>query len=112
MRRREFIALLGSAAAVASLPLPAFAQAPSQLPLIAAQVGGSKRVIDRYFSGFSQGMRERGYVEGHDYRFEIRSELGAKSCSRETRSYSNRYVYSRSSALHFALYRLARISLS
>jgi putative ABC transport system substrate-binding protein len=71
MRRRDFIGLLGGAS-LASRPLSAFGQAPSQQPLIAAQVGGSKTVVDRYFSGFSQGMRERGYVEGHDYRFEIR----------------------------------------
>jgi hypothetical protein len=40
--------------------------------LIAAQVGGSKAATDRYWGGFSQGMRELGYVEGHDYGFEAR----------------------------------------
>jgi putative ABC transport system substrate-binding protein len=71
MRRRDFIGLLGGAA-VASRPLPAFAQSPSRRPLIAAQLGGSKTVVDRYFGGFSQGMRELGYIEGRDYGFEVR----------------------------------------
>jgi putative ABC transport system substrate-binding protein len=74
MRRREFIALPGGA--VASRPLPAFAQSPSKRPLIAAQIGGSKTVVDRFFGGFSQGMRELGYVEGQDYGFEVRYAEG------------------------------------
>jgi putative ABC transport system substrate-binding protein len=72
MRRREFIALLGGATAVASRPLPAFAQTSSMRPLIAAQIGGSKTETDRFFGGFFQGMRELGYVEGRDYGFEVR----------------------------------------
>src|SRR5262249_33585397 len=75
MRRRDFIGLLGNAALV-SRPLPVFAQTPSIRPLIAAQIGGSKTGTDRYFSGFSQGMRELGYVEGHDYGFEVRYAEG------------------------------------
>jgi len=74
MRRRDFIGLLGGA--VASRPLPAFAQSPSKRPLIAAQIGGSKTVVDRFFGGFSQGMRELGYVEGQDYGFEVRYAEG------------------------------------
>jgi hypothetical protein len=72
MRRRDFIGLLGGAAAVGWRPLPSFAQTSSKRPLIAAQIGGSKTGTDRYFSGFSQGMRELGYVEGHDYGFAVR----------------------------------------
>jgi putative ABC transport system substrate-binding protein len=75
MRRRDFIGLLGGAAA-ASRPLSVFAQTPSKRPLIAAQIGGSKTVTDRYFGGFSQGMRELGYDEGHDYGFEVRYAEG------------------------------------
>ena len=69
MRRRDFIGLLGGAAA-ASRPLSVFAQTPSKRPLIVAQIGGSKTETDRFFGGFSQGMRELGYGEGHDYGFE------------------------------------------
>ena len=72
MRRREFIAVLGGTTAVASRPLRAFAQTSSKRPLIAAQLGGSKTGTDRFFGGFSQGMRELGYVEGQDYGFEVR----------------------------------------
>ena len=72
MRRRDFIAVLGGATAVASRPLPTFAQTPSKRPLIAAQIGGSKTEADRFFGGFSQGIRELGYVEGRDYEFEVR----------------------------------------
>jgi putative ABC transport system substrate-binding protein len=72
MRRREFITLFGGATVVASRPLPAFAQTSSKRPLIAAQLGGSKTETDRFFGGFSQGMRELGYVEGQDYGFEVR----------------------------------------
>jgi putative tryptophan/tyrosine transport system substrate-binding protein len=74
MRRRDFIGLLGGA--VASRPLPTFAQTSSKRPLIAAQLGGSKTGVDRFFGGFSQGMRELGYVEGHDYGFEVRYAEG------------------------------------
>jgi putative ABC transport system substrate-binding protein len=72
VRRRDFIGLLGGATAVTSRPLSAFAQTSSKRPLIAAQLGGSKTETDRFFGGFSQGMRELGYVEGHDYGFEVR----------------------------------------
>jgi putative ABC transport system substrate-binding protein len=70
MRRRDFIGLLGGA--VASSPLPAFAQGSSTRPLIVISVGGSKAGTDRYFGGFLQGMRELGYTEGRDYGFEVR----------------------------------------
>jgi putative ABC transport system substrate-binding protein len=78
MRRRDFIGLLGGAA-VASRPRPAFAQTQSKRPRIAAVLGGSKTMTDRYFGGFSQGMRELGYVEGHDYGFEVRYAEGNAS---------------------------------
>ena len=72
MRRRDFLAVLGGTTAVASRPLLVFAQTSSKRPLIAAQLGGSKTETDRFFGGFSQGMRELGYVEGQDYAFEVR----------------------------------------
>src|SRR6516225_6129162 len=70
MRRREFITLIGGA--VASRPLPAFAQGSSTRPLMVISVGGSRAGTDRYFGGFLQGMRELGYIEGRDYGFEVR----------------------------------------
>ena len=63
MRRREFITFLGGTAAVASRFLPALAQNPSKRPLIAAHVGGSKTVIERYFGGFVYPLRPIQYTE-------------------------------------------------
>src|SRR5262249_36906120 len=76
MRRREFITLLGG---TTLWPLAARGQTPSIRRLIAAEIGGSKTGTDRDFSGFSQGMRELGYVEGHDYGFEVRYADGNAS---------------------------------
>ena len=70
MRRRDFIGLLGGA--VASRPLPAFAQGSLTRPLIVISVGGSKARAGWYFGGFLQGMRELGYAEGVDYGLEVR----------------------------------------
>src|SRR6516225_6055040 len=65
LKRREFI---GGFAAVAVLrPVGGVAQVASKRPLVAYLVGGSKSAADRYFGGFSQGMRELGYVAGTDY---------------------------------------------
>jgi len=70
--RREFIALLGSAASVALCLPKAIAQAPFKRPLVACVAGGSKQGADRFFGGFLQGMRELGYAEGRDYGLEVR----------------------------------------
>jgi ABC transporter substrate binding protein len=72
LKRRQFITLLGGAAAMASRSFPAFTQASSKRPLIVASVGGSKAGTERYFGGFSHGMRELGHVEGRDYGFDVR----------------------------------------
>jgi len=76
LRRRDFITLLGGAVAVASRSFPAFAQGSLKRPLIVAHIGGSKTATERYFGGFSQGMREIGYVKGRDYAFEVRYAEG------------------------------------
>jgi putative ABC transport system substrate-binding protein len=70
MRRRDFIGLL--CGVVASRPLAASAQDSSKRPLIVTSVGSSRAAADRFFDGFSQGMRELGYVESRDYDFEVR----------------------------------------
>ena len=75
MNRRSFITLLGGAAAGATRS-PGFAQGSSKRPLIVAHIGGSKTATERYFGGFSQGMREIGYVKGRDYAFEVRYAEG------------------------------------
>jgi putative ABC transport system substrate-binding protein len=99
MRRREFITVLGGAA-LASRPLPAFAQSPSKRPLIATQIGGSKTETDRDWSGFFQGMRELGYVDRDDYRFEVRYADGNDPTSaRQRLTRLNRHRLPRSRVL-------------
>jgi putative ABC transport system substrate-binding protein len=74
MRRRVFIG--GFAATAALGPIGGLAQTPGKRPLIACLVGGSKAGTERFFGGFSQGMRELGYVEGRDYGLEVRYAEG------------------------------------
>jgi hypothetical protein len=74
MKRREFITLIGGAAV--TWPFAARAQQPGKRPLIVCLIGGSKASTERFFGGFSQGMRELGYVEGRDYGFEVRYAEG------------------------------------
>jgi ABC-type uncharacterized transport system substrate-binding protein len=70
LQRREFITLIGGAAA--AWPLAARAQEPAARPLIVFLAAGSKAANTRYYSGFPQGMRELGYLENRDYIFEAR----------------------------------------
>ena len=66
MRRREFITVLGGAAA--GWPLAARAEQVSRTrPLIGRLSTGSKEVIAKYIDQFLTGMRELGYVEGRDF---------------------------------------------
>jgi putative tryptophan/tyrosine transport system substrate-binding protein len=62
VRRRELIALLGSAAA-AAWPLAASAQQP-ELPVVGVIDGGSADASARWVIRFRKGLNETGYVEG------------------------------------------------
>src|SRR5215813_7229404 len=68
MKRREFITLVGGAAA---WPLAGFAQTLAR-PVVGCVVAGSKAGTERVFDGFLQGMRDLGYVEGQNWTFESR----------------------------------------
>ncbi|TMJ87088.1 MAG: hypothetical protein E6G76_13520 [Alphaproteobacteria bacterium] len=69
MRRREFIALLGGAAA--TWPLSLRAQQPAKIPRIG--------IIDDapMWHAFRQALRELGYVEGQNVAYEYRYGEGA-----------------------------------
>jgi putative ABC transport system substrate-binding protein len=69
--RREFITLLGGAAA---WPLTARAQpAPSRIYRIGILGATSLRAAEGFMNAFREGMRERGYVEGQNLVIEFRA---------------------------------------
>jgi hypothetical protein len=63
MKRREFITLLGGAAAV--WPLAAWAQQAGKTPRIGYIRAGTPN-NDPFREEFVRGMRDLGYVEGRD----------------------------------------------
>jgi putative tryptophan/tyrosine transport system substrate-binding protein len=75
MRRREFITLIGGAAAW--WPLAAIAQQP-KVPRIGYLVTGSLQSPEgrMFVDAFRQGLHERGYVEGQNIVIEFRAADG------------------------------------
>src|SRR5262245_5389059 len=72
MRRRAFIAGLGS---VAAWPVVARGQQRSNLTL-GLLGGGAPEGADRYLSGFAQRLSQTGYVEGKNIAIEYRWARG------------------------------------
>ena len=72
IRRREFIFTLGGAAA--AWPVAARAQQP-KVPTIGALVIGNISP-EEFWREFRQGLRDLGYIEGQNIRFEFRSAEG------------------------------------
>jgi putative ABC transport system substrate-binding protein len=69
MKRREFITLLGGAAA---WPLAARAQQPARLPTIGFFSAGSAAAMSSWVAALVQRMRELGWIEGRTVAMEYR----------------------------------------
>jgi putative ABC transport system substrate-binding protein len=78
MERRDFITLLGGAAA--AWPLAARAQQAERVRRLAAMMGGNNADTDAdgraWFMAFRQGLQEMGWVEGRNFRADYRWAAG------------------------------------
>jgi putative ABC transport system substrate-binding protein len=72
MRRREFIALFGSAAVTIPWPLAARAQQP-KLAKIGVLIPANP---ESFWDVFRDGLSDNGYIEGRNIQFEVRSADG------------------------------------
>jgi ABC-type uncharacterized transport system substrate-binding protein len=73
MRRREFITLVGSAAASScAWPFAASAQVPTKRPRITYIAGSGPMPSAKVTGAFIEGMRALGYTEGRDFEMEYR----------------------------------------
>ena len=75
MRRREFIALVGGAAA--TWPLAARAQQPAKMPTIGF-LGASPWIESQRVAAFVQRLRELAWIDGHNLAIEYRWAEGRK----------------------------------
>jgi putative ABC transport system substrate-binding protein len=69
VRRREFITLIGGAAV--TWPLLGLAQ-QQVMPVVGVLCAGTAQALERYLASFREGMRQLGYIEGSNIRFEFR----------------------------------------
>src|SRR6516225_3584368 len=69
MRRREFITLIAGAAV--TWPVVGRAQ-QRDMPVVGVLCAGTAQALERYLASFREGMRQLGYVEDSNVRFEFR----------------------------------------
>jgi|SRR5262245_13828298 len=89
MKRREFITLLGGAAA--TWPHVAHAQKPERMRRIGMLVSAAsdEPEFQAWVSAFQQGLQESGWIDGHNVRLEIRNGVGDAD---RTRRYADELV--------------------
>ena len=78
MRRREFTALIGGAAALA-WPATGFAQIATPRPLVAILTQRPPQTMPCYVNAFAEGMQANGLVAQRDYEIVLRSTDGDAS---------------------------------
>jgi putative tryptophan/tyrosine transport system substrate-binding protein len=76
VRRREFISLLGGAAA--AWPLAARAQQPEKVPIVGFLGSLSQSAQSTWTAAFVQRMREHGWIEGRTVTIEYRWAAGRR----------------------------------
>ena len=80
MKRREFITLLGGAAA--AWPLAARAQQPGMLPTIGYLGSATPATQGQWVAAFVQRLRELGWIEGRTIAIEYRWAEGSHGARR------------------------------
>jgi putative tryptophan/tyrosine transport system substrate-binding protein len=76
LQRREFITLVGGAAA---WPLTAHAQQPEKLPTIGFMGGATALAGSQWAAAFVQRLRELGWIENRNVAIEYRWGMDARS---------------------------------